>query len=411
MTRPVSWWREPTRGQWASFAAAWAGWVLDAFDFTVFLLVMPAIAREFGVSSTAAAGSVTLTLLTRLAGGLLAGTAADRWGRKLPLLVSIAWFACCDAAVAFTDSFAWMLAFRTLFGFGMGAEWTAGATLAMENWPARSRGIASGVLQGSWAVGFILAAQVAALVVPAWGWRALFLVAAAPALVVLPLVAAVPESERWRGARQTAPVDSAHRPPRRERPEEGLTSRVAWAVLLYAFAFGVYYGLSSLYPTLLQTELGRDARGVASHVTLFNLGMMAGAIGTGVVAARAGVVPAIVAPVLMLLPVLPLYVGAAPAWLGAGAFAAGALGAGISGVTPALLTDLFPARVRGRCLGLVYHLGALLASTTPPLVAALAERGRLPLSRSIGLIVGGAALLVVLTMLLRPRSARPPYPE
>jgi SHS family lactate transporter-like MFS transporter len=111
--------------------AAWLGWVLDAFDFTIFLLAMPAIQKEFHVSMTATAASITLTLLLRLAGGVTAGAASDRWGRKWPLLVSIVWFALCDGGVAIAPSFLWVLVLRTAYGFGMGAEWASGATLAM----------------------------------------------------------------------------------------------------------------------------------------------------------------------------------------------------------------------------------------------------------------------------------------
>src|ERR1700742_4535513 len=105
----VAWWREPTRGQWASFAAAWIGWVLGAFDFTVFCLATPIIAKEFGVSNTAMASSVTLTLLVRLLGAGAAGWAADRWGRKLPLLISVIWFAVCDGLVGIAPSVVGML--------------------------------------------------------------------------------------------------------------------------------------------------------------------------------------------------------------------------------------------------------------------------------------------------------------
>ncbi|MBZ0233370.1 MAG: MFS transporter, partial [Deltaproteobacteria bacterium] len=186
-TADVPWWREPTRAQWTTFSAAWAGWVLDGFDFTIYLLVAPEIAAEFGVSVTAVMGSLTLTLLVRLLGGFAAGALADRYGRKLPLMLSLLWFAVFDGLVALAPTFAWVLVLRTLFGFGMGAEWTAGSTLAMENWPARSRGIASGILQGSWAIGFLLAALASAVVVPAWGWRALFVIATVPALLALPI--------------------------------------------------------------------------------------------------------------------------------------------------------------------------------------------------------------------------------
>src|SRR5688572_17880496 len=139
--KQIPWWKEPTKAQYTTFFAAWAGWVLDAFDFTIFLLVMPHIEAEFGVKHVATTGAIALTLLARLAGGYFAGKAADRWGRKLPLLISIIWFALCDGAVALAPSFTMILVLRTLFGLGMGAEWTCGTTLAMENWPQRSRGI------------------------------------------------------------------------------------------------------------------------------------------------------------------------------------------------------------------------------------------------------------------------------
>lgn len=397
------WWREPTRPQWISFLAAWSGWVLDGFDFTVFLLVMPAIAREFGVTYAATAWSITLTLLFRLAGGYGAGWLADRAGRKLPLMISIVWFAVCDGAVAFAPSFGWVLVLRTLFGFGMGAEWTSGATLAMENWPERSRGIASGILQGSWAIGYMLAAVAAATVVPAFGWRALFLLAALPALLVLPIRAFVPESPDWRKARDAAPRSSG-----RELLAAGVLGRIAWASVLWGVCFAIYYGLTGLWPTLLQAELGLAPSAVAGLVILFNAGMMAGAIACGAIATRYGVLWALAAPVALLLPLLPLYVGAAPSLLWAGALGAGALGAGISGVTPVLLTLLFPPAVRARCVGIVYHVGALLAAATPALVATLAADGRMPLSRALAGTVAAAALLALAVLFLRPRNVLPP---
>jgi SHS family lactate transporter-like MFS transporter len=171
-----------------------------------------------------------------------------------------------------------VLALRAIFGFGMGAEWTSGATLAMENWPQRSRGIASGILQGSWAVGYLLAAVVSAAVVPHWGWRGLFLVAAAPALLALPIRIWVPESADFR-RRETV---------RAKLRDPQLVRTMAWASSVMALGFGAYYGLSGLYPTLL-ARLGRGTDGVASLVALFNVGMMLGAIACGAIAARWGV--------------------------------------------------------------------------------------------------------------------------
>lgn len=360
------WWREPTAQQWTTLGAAWVGWLLDAFDFTLFVLVMPLIAKEFGVTFVSTTLSLTLTLLVRLLGGWTAGWAADRWGRKGPLMASIAWFAVCDGLVAFAPSFTVVLVLRTLFGFGMGAEWTAGSALVMESWPARSRGIASGLLQGSWAVGYLLAAAVTGWLLPSLGWRGLFLLAAAPALLVIPIRFLVKEGPRPAPATPGAPAAG--------RFDRGLLGRLAWASAYLALAFGGYYALVGLYPTLLQKELGFTPVTQAPLVMLFNVGMLVGAAACGFAATRLPVRWVLAVPSALVLLATPLYVGwAGRAWLEVGAFFAGALGAGTSGVTPVLLATLFPEAVRGRAMGLAYHLGAFAAAFVPLGIAALAS--------------------------------------
>ena len=397
----MPWWREPTRPQWLAFSAAWLGWVLDAFDFTIFLLVMPQIAREFGVQTLATTSSIALTLVARLVGSFLAGAAADRWGRKTPLMISIVWFAICDAAVAIAPSFGWILVLRTLFGLGMGAEWTAGTTLAMESWPARSRGIASGVLQGSWAIGYLLAAIAFAIVLPIWGWRGLFLLAAAPALVVLPIRAWVPESAEWKNAQRTRrPLTTL-----RALSRDGAIAKLAWASATTALGFGAYYGLTGLYPTLLKTELAKTDGAIAWLVVVFNVAMLLGSVASGVVAAKRGVRIAIAIPAIAFLPFVPLYVGAVPSLLPLGAFAGGALGVGFVGVVPMLLSDLFDAEVRARFIGIAYHVGAFFAALVPLAIAALASSAKLSLATSIT-IVAVACELALVTLVLVRRSKR-----
>src|SRR6185503_12580511 len=148
----IPWWKEPTKDQWIAWWAAWMGWTLDAFDFTVFLLIMVPISQEFGVPLVAVTAVFTITLWLRLIGATASGWLADRVGRKIPLMISILWFSLCNFIAGFSPNFF----FRALLGIGMGAEWPAGASLAMESWPVRSRGFMSGVLQGSWGLGFLL---------------------------------------------------------------------------------------------------------------------------------------------------------------------------------------------------------------------------------------------------------------
>jgi SHS family lactate transporter-like MFS transporter len=390
----TGWWREPTRGQWMAFSAAWLGWVLDAFDFTIYLLVLPLIAEEFDVSLTATAGSITLTLLLRLLGGYAAGAVADRWGRKLPLMISMVWFAVCDGAIAFAPSFFWVLVLRTLFGFGMGAEWTSGTTLAMESWPARSRGIASGILQGSWAIGYFLAALVAGWVVPIWGWRALFLIAALPALLAVPIRFLVPESLT------RAPKDRP--PPLRALLDPAIRSKLVWACLAMLFGLAEYYALSGLYPTLLTRELGFSAVAMTHHVMLFNAGMLAGAVVCGLAAARWGPIPSAVVPATLMIFLLPVYTGMTGVSTYAGAVLGGMFGAGFAGVTPLLLTSLFPAPVRARCVGIAYHVGAFGSAFVAPTVTAMRERGGMTLAWSLLLVAGVSLAAMVVVLLLRP---------
>jgi SHS family lactate transporter-like MFS transporter len=400
---PPAWWREPTARQWSCFLAAWAGWVADAFDFTVYLLVASHIADEFGASLTAVNGVVTATLLCRLLGGTVAGAVADRWGRRPVLMASIVMMALCDGAIALAPSLLWVLVLRVLFGFAMGAEWTAGATLAMENWPERSRGIASGVLQGSWAVGYFLAAMASRWVVPAWGWRGLFLLAATPALLAIPLRLWVKEAPRPPAAARSEAASW------RDLAAPGMRGRVAWATAILLLGFGMYYGLAASYPAMLRRELGLSVPAIGAVVAWFNVGMLCGASVTGPLFARHGIRAALGLPALLTIAVLPLYLGAAPALLSLGAFLMGVLGPGTCGTTPLLLSRLFPAAVRGRAVGLVYHAGGLMAAAVPPLVAWLAESGAgLSLSRAMALVVGvvQASTVALLFLGAVPAEAR-----
>lgn len=385
MQKRTPWWKEPTKGQWAAFTAAWAGWVLDAFDFTIFLMVQTMIAKEFGVGLVSLSGSITLTLLVRLAGGAFAGWMADKWGRKLPLMLSLIWFAVFDAAIYFAPSFLWVVVLRTIFGFGMGAEWTAGTAMAMENWPARSRKLASGLLQAGWPIGFLLAALVSHFVVPAYGWRAMFLIAAVPALLVLPIRFMVPDENAGKPA-----AAQAHRAPvsYRDLLAPGVLQMIVLGSLVMGLGFLVYYGLSANYMPMLVLERGVSLSAAFFDVIMFNVGMLVGVIAAGAVANRWGVVVALCAPALLMVPALPLYVGAVPALLPLGAFLGGALGVGYSGVTPVLTTSLFPEHVRGRAIGIVYHVGAMIGAFAPITITTLAKETSLSLSTSIMVITG-----------------------
>ena len=113
---PVAWWKEPTKDQWYAYVAAWAGWTLDAFDFTAFLLIIAPIAREFNVPVPEVAAVLTITLWMRLIGATASGWLADRIGRKTPLMISIAWYSVCNFLAGMAPSFLLLFLFRALLG-------------------------------------------------------------------------------------------------------------------------------------------------------------------------------------------------------------------------------------------------------------------------------------------------------
>src|SRR5436190_11076863 len=155
-THELAWWKEPTKDQWMAWIAAWLGWTLDAFDFTIFLLIMVPIAESFHVPLIEVTAVFTVTLWLRLVGAVGSGWLADRVGRKTPLMISILWYSVCNLLAGLSPNFAFLFLFRALLGIGMGAEWPAGAALAMESWPARSRALMSGLVRGPRSIGGLL---------------------------------------------------------------------------------------------------------------------------------------------------------------------------------------------------------------------------------------------------------------
>src|SRR5438874_12206307 len=198
----IPWWKEPTKDQWLAWVAAWLGWTLDAFDFTIFLLIMLPIAQEFNVPLTAVTAVFTLTLWMRLVGATAAGWLADRVGRKTPLMISIAWYSLCNLIAGLSPTFWFLFLFRALLGIGMGAEWPAGAALAMETWPIRSRGFMAGVLQSSWGLGSLLSSAAYGLLYNSIGWRGLLILGVLPALLLVYIRFFVKEPAVWLENRQ-----------------------------------------------------------------------------------------------------------------------------------------------------------------------------------------------------------------
>src|SRR6266542_5376996 len=135
--------------------AGFLGWTLDAFDFFVVVMTLTAIAKEFHKSDAEIAASITLTLAFRPVGAFIFGLLADRYGRRLPLMINLVFYSLIEVLSGLAPDYTVFLVFRALFGVGMGGEWGVGASLAMEKAPHRRRGFFSGFLQEGYACGYL----------------------------------------------------------------------------------------------------------------------------------------------------------------------------------------------------------------------------------------------------------------
>ena len=398
----IPWWREPTKDQWLAWWAAWLGWTLDAFDFTIFLLIMVPIAKEFGVPLTAVTAVFATTLWLRLLGATASGWLADRVGRKIPLMISIGWYSVCNFIAGFSPTFWFLFLFRALLGIGMGAEWPAGASLAMESWPARSRGLMSGILQGSWSIGFLLSSAAYGLLYDHIGWRGLLWLGILPALSLVYVRYFVKEPEVWVKNRRLqreqkrevrAPLISIFK-----RAMLGNTLTACWWM---ASAFVVYYSIWALFATHLQKDLHLSPALVAAPIALANLVAFLASGFWGWTADRIGRRWAMIIPAAIGIFVAPTYLLTTDfTWITVGFVVQGLFAGAIYGQNPSYLCERFPTEVRGTASGFCYHQGAIWGGFVAPIVTYFAINYNLGfgIPMLIGTVVGGVSFVAALLL-------------
>jgi len=385
--------RRLTRPQRHTFLAAFLGWTMDSLDFFLLIFCVKAIAADFHSQPSAVLGAVFMTQAFRPVGAVLFGMLADRYGRRPVLMVNIFSFSVIELACAFAPSLGALLVLRALFGLAMGGEWGVGAALAFETLPKEGRGAFSGILQEGYALGSILAAGAFALFFHWIGWRGLFMLGSAPALLVFYVQARVAESPVWLEGKKRRLTRSAVDD---QNAKSGDLDRL-WAflptflflILLMTAFMSFSHGTQDVYPTFLSTQARLTPQVVGLIGVLYGLGSIAGGFVFGALSEKWGRKRAIVTAALLAIPVIPLYAyGHSAVMLGAGAVLMQFMVQGAWGVVPAYLTELSPAPVRATAPGLAYQLGGLITSWNGKAQALMAERtGNYPGVLAITVIV------------------------
>ena len=398
------------RDQRNTFLASFLGWTLDAFDFFLVTFVTLRIAKDFRVALAAVAFTVTLTLMLRPLGALLFGLLAERFGRRMPLMIDIICYSIIELLTAFSPNYVVFLILRALFGIAMGGEWGLGASLAMEALPAESRGLFSGILQQGYATGYLLGAIVYFGVFqffPSLGWRAMFVVGVLPALLVVFIRIGVPESPVWEHQQ------SLHR-------ERGISLwqgmwravKSRWLLLLYVIflmtAFNsLSHGTQDNFPTYLQAQFKLDFARTSLITAISNIGAIIGGTLFGYYSQYWGRRRAIIIACIIGIFMIPLWAGliripgiSLLVSIAAGAFLLQFMVQGAWGVIPVHLNELSPTDVRGTFPGFAYQFGNLLAAFIVTLEVIVAQNAGTPKTPNFSVALAvfslGAFLAVIL---------------
>jgi len=342
----------------AAFFVGFAGWTLDAFDFFLVVFLLTTIGREFHQPDSVVALSLAATLVCRPLGGFVFGLLADRYGRKLPLILNLGLYAVVQILTARSRTFFAFLISRAIFGTVMGGQWGVGTSFAMETVPLRVRGVLSGVLQQGYALGYLLAGLAYSLGNDKVSWRTLFAVTALPAVITaLFLALGVRESSVWKRSAQQSWAQLA----------KSLLSNWKLLAFLTCFMMTMHmasHGTQDMYPTFLERQWDFGSWQKTSITTVAMIGALIGGIVTGFLSDRCGRRRSIICALVIAVLIVPLWAFAPSVpLLFLGAFLLQFCVQGAWGVVPAYGSELSPDSVRAFIPGFANQCGVVLASS------------------------------------------------
>jgi MFS family permease len=372
-SRLFNWPHDTTAAERRTLVAGGLGWMLDAMDVMLYSLVIAFLMREFAMDTRTAGFLNSLTLVASAIGGLVFGWVADRVGRTRALMASIGLYSVASAACGFSHSITELAGFRFLLGLGMGGEWTAAAALIAETWRPEHRGKALGLMQSSYAIGEAIAALVVAVVLPNFGWRAVFFVGVLPALLVFWIRRNVPEPAVWKNRLAI------------ERSGffglllgKGVFRVGLLATAMNAFGMFGYWGLFTWIPAYLSLPVSQGGRGLSLvKTTTFFLvlcfGKWLGYASFGFFADAFGRRKPYFIYLLIAAGLTPIYGSAKSAFwlLLLGPFVA-FFGTGFFSGYAAIASEIFPGEIRAAAMGLSYNIGRGFSAAAPFAVGALA---------------------------------------
>lgn len=377
-----------------AFIFAFLALLVDGADLMMLSYSLNSIKAEFGLSSVQAGMLGSFTLAGMAIGGIFGGWACDKFGRVRIVVISILLFSILTCGLGFTRTFAEFGILRFFASLGLGSLYIACNTLMAEYVPTKFRTTVLGTLQAGWTVGYIVATVLAGWLIPDYGWRALFYVAAIPVIMAIMMHYLVPEPAAWqenrfRKVEANAPkAQSTWKMIFQDKSNRNMF--ILWALTAGFLQFG-YYGVNNWMPSYLESELGMKFKAMTAYMVGTYTAMILGKILAGYMADKLGrrftyafgaIGTAIFLPLIVFYnsPENILYLLVIFGFL-----------YGIPyGVNATYMTESFATNVRGTAIGGAYNVGRLGAAIAPATIGFLASGG----SIGLGFLVMGAAYFI-----------------
>ncbi len=389
-----------TPAQKKTFAACFAGWALDGFDFQLYPLIIPSLIALWHIDNDTAGLLGTVTLLMSAVGGWVAGQLADRIGRVRTLQLTVLWFSIFTCLCGLCTNVEQLFVARSLMGLGFGGEWTAGSVLIAEVVSAQYRGRAVGLVQSSWAIGWAAAVLAGTAILsdlpPEWGWRVLFLIGLLPALLLLYIRRNVSEPETFRHKERSAPITAIFSP--------AMLRTTLPAALLMTGMQGGYHAITNWLPTFLRTTRGLSVLNSRDYLMVVIAGSFCGYVAGAFLTDKVGRKWHLVIFSLCCFATVFAYThldigNDTMLYLG---FPLGFFSSGIFSSVGAYLSELYPTPMRGTGQGFCYNFGRGIGALAPWIIGALSRR--LGLGEAIGLFAAGSYLIVFLSVAFLPET-------